>query len=451
MCVIAIKPSDVDIPSEEKLKLMWDKNSDGAGYMYTLGKRVHITKGYMTFNDFKVSLNLLKEQLEGEGTTFKDLPMVFHFRITTHGGTSEGNTHPFPLSNEEKFLKALDVSCNIGMAHNGVISTLDKEADFSDTQIYIRDIIYELSKTGSGFLERFSKIVDLTKGYSKLAFLDNTGKITMFGNFSKLEEDDGLMYSNTLFEKRKDVISAYNYRDNYMTDYKSRKTKLDINKYYMINDELTKSKYYKEYKNKRLALVDDEETYYGFAQFYVEESKNNLRTIYLDTNKVVEHPDGLVDKDLIADNFECGSAKCDVENNKNNIGGPKCEETRKITQNANRKNYKHTHYNKLKLIKVPKKTLLIDSATKDYFELGDMIIEDDVKVIVDSHNWFYSKDERSYYYQQKDGSLMQINNYEVCAEMLIDLKGFSYLGYIEGTYSQLSKVFTDVNVYSIIK
>ena len=52
MCIIAIKPKDIDLPSKEYLENCFINNDDGAGFMYTENNKVKIYKGYMTLTLF---------------------------------------------------------------------------------------------------------------------------------------------------------------------------------------------------------------------------------------------------------------------------------------------------------------------------------------------------------------------------------------------------------------
>lgn len=190
MCVIMVKPKGKEMVSKEIRRQMWDRNKDGAGFMYlNKDKKVIISKGFMTFDDFEKGLSSVKDV-----KNIKDTPMVLHFRITTHGGTSPENTHPFPISSVESHLQALDVSCNLAMAHNGVINSVETSATLSDTMMFIKTIVSPLSKLDKEFLTSYEKFIKYGIGASKLAFLDNTGKITTIGDFKDV---DGYLYSNT--------------------------------------------------------------------------------------------------------------------------------------------------------------------------------------------------------------------------------------------------------------
>lgn len=205
MCVIMIKPKGKEMVDQSTLKQMWERNKDGAGFMY-LNKenKVVISKGYMTFEDFERGLNGVDDI-----DSVNETPMILHFRITTHGGTSPENTHPFPVSSKVEHLQALEVSCKLGMVHNGVINSVDTSKDLSDTMMFIKDVIAPLRKVDKDFLNTFQKLISYGIGASKLAFLDSNGEITTFGTF---QEVDGYQYSNLNHVPSKvTTYSAYNY------------------------------------------------------------------------------------------------------------------------------------------------------------------------------------------------------------------------------------------------
>ncbi len=129
--------------TDETIRTMFENNSDGSGYMYAKGGKVHISKGYMNVTDFLDSIHTLKN--------IDELPLIMHFRITTHGGTSQSNTHPFPLTNNINKMKKLDTSCKVGIAHNGVISSVTPRKGISDTMEYIATILEPLYALNNNF------------------------------------------------------------------------------------------------------------------------------------------------------------------------------------------------------------------------------------------------------------------------------------------------------------
>ncbi len=211
MCVIVIKKAGIKIP--DTLKMCWDNNPDGAGFMYADGKKVYIQKGFMKWKHFNNAIKNLKIN-----TT--KIPMVFHFRITTHGGTSQGNTHPFPISVDIKDLKKLKNRVDVGVCHNGIISGYGKKT-ISDTMDYIQRQLVPIQKLQKNFynnpliMDIIDKAID-----SKMVFMDYKGNIKTIGQFI---EDKNIKYSNDSFKGLKYVWLDSYYKDfNYLNpQYKS--------------------------------------------------------------------------------------------------------------------------------------------------------------------------------------------------------------------------------------
>lgn len=234
MCIIVSKEKYKKIPKKTILENCFDNNPDGAGFMYTYNNKVIIEKGFFTFDEFynrlmevdKI-LNLYKKSL------------VMHFRIGTSGGINAETCHPFPISNKENDLKDTQLLCNLGMVHNGVISNF-VYGKLSDTQNFVKDFVYPLSKVNGNFLNN-KYALDLLYnqcGYTKLCFLDKNDDIIYVGKFV---EDNGIKYSNTTYKE-----SKYYYVPN--TKY---------GKYYDDYYDYYEEKYYKK-KNNNYGIKDNE-------------------------------------------------------------------------------------------------------------------------------------------------------------------------------------------------
>lgn len=192
MCIIAAKPTGIPMPNATTIENMWYVNSDGAGFMYAVDGKVHIEKGFMRLNDLT---NRLKQL--GKTHDLTALPIVMHFRITTHGGTKPENTHPFPISDNIGVLKKLHSTARIGVAHNGIIDITPRSKDISDTMEYIASQLAPLSKALPNFYENkyAMQMIDNAIG-SKMAFLTGDGKLYTIGQFV---DSDGVMYSNNSY------------------------------------------------------------------------------------------------------------------------------------------------------------------------------------------------------------------------------------------------------------
>lgn len=192
MCVICCKPAGVAMPKDEYIENMWFRNPDGAGLMYMVDGKVRIVKGFMDFESFKEELEEMKGQYD-----LTKLPMVMHFRITTHGGTKPANCHPFPIADSVGVLSKLVLNTEIGVAHNGIIDITPRKG-ISDTMEYIISQLYPLYRACPKFYENkwlmkmVSNAID-----SKMAFLTSQGDIYTIGDF---QTEDGIKYSNNSFK-----------------------------------------------------------------------------------------------------------------------------------------------------------------------------------------------------------------------------------------------------------
>jgi len=157
--------------------------------MFTHKGKVCGMKGFMTFNALENTLrasNLVDE----EDRVTDALALTFHFRLATHGSKSPQNTHPFPVSENLKDLKAIEWEADYGVAHNGVLDVDDIPEDCSDTQAYISQALCEYD------LDDQEDLMDIrveTAG-SRLFILKGDGSYTLTGEWSR--NSQGVLYSN---------------------------------------------------------------------------------------------------------------------------------------------------------------------------------------------------------------------------------------------------------------
>lgn len=226
MCVIAIKKPGINVPTDQNIKDMWETNSDGAGIMYAVKNKVFVEKGFMKLDDLTNAMKHLSKRLKVDNLELKDIPIIYHFRIKTHGANNPANTHPFPISSKEQHLKALDLTCDLAVAHNGIISSAKPMGDMSDTASYIANVLTPLAMLDSKFYAKpYGKtIMENTIGASKLAFLDKDGNIETVGDFVNGTKAgmEGILYSNLNHEYDwstyyKQPYSTYSYGYNNYT------------------------------------------------------------------------------------------------------------------------------------------------------------------------------------------------------------------------------------------
>lgn len=192
MCIICVSPARTRQPSISQIKTMFMNNPHGAGYMFAREGCVHIHKGFMDIDSF---LSAVK----AEHFTAKD-SVVYHFRISTQAGVNPEMTHPFPLSNRLPIMKALDVECPCGVAHNGIIRlTSDtSQREYSDTALFITRYMAQMvhgldDLKDAQLLNRIERLAG-----SKLAIMDGSGYIATIGHFIN---ERGLLFSNDSYQE----------------------------------------------------------------------------------------------------------------------------------------------------------------------------------------------------------------------------------------------------------
>lgn len=182
MCIAISKDQDLLI-SKETLQQCFNANPDGAGFMYSENKQLHVQKGFFTFDEF---YNAYKPH--------ETKRAVLHFRIKTHGTISENNCHPFHIHK------------GLGFVHNGIISGFGKQDD-SDTAEFNTEVLKPLVEKWGNlalFQPAVKSLVEHRIGYSKLIFLDRHGNVEIF-NESKGVWDEGIWYSNSSYLKPKPI------------------------------------------------------------------------------------------------------------------------------------------------------------------------------------------------------------------------------------------------------
>jgi len=125
--------------------------------------------------------------------------VVYHFRISTQAGVNPEMTHPFPLSNQPRRMRALDLTCRCGIAHNGIIQLTSDPTNtqYSDTAVFITDYLADIIRKPADL--RNQKLLDQIYGLarSKFAIMDASGYVATVGEFMN---DHGILYSNNSYE-----------------------------------------------------------------------------------------------------------------------------------------------------------------------------------------------------------------------------------------------------------
>lgn len=168
---------------------MFRNNPDGAGFMYADGKNVYIVKGLTTLGDFNRELNKIRKKAV-------DVPIVMHFRITTHGGTSKGMTHPFALTDDLNTLTATRATVPCAVAHNGVIPMTSYAKKLSDTAEFVSRYMTKLLDPEHIDVDVLDVIEEVIQ--SKMCILTADGDVHLLGSF--VQDGNGLFYSNESYK-----------------------------------------------------------------------------------------------------------------------------------------------------------------------------------------------------------------------------------------------------------
>lgn len=185
-------------PSYDTILNSFAANPDGAGLAWIEGGSVQTSKGYFDSYDYMQAIDNVP----------KDSPLLLHMRIGTSGGYDADVTHPFPITKSVDVLHALDVSCPIAVAHNGVLPYKgDVARHISDTMEYIRTVLVPLSKNrivrANGGLARSHyarvRIADTSRG-SKIALIDAGGQVARIGK-GWVTVSDGIYASNQSYRR----------------------------------------------------------------------------------------------------------------------------------------------------------------------------------------------------------------------------------------------------------
>lgn len=198
MCIICFKDSNIQKPSVETLEECFYNNPHGAGIAIMKKDHIKIKKGLMTFSAFLKA----NEEVKDNDT------VAYHFRIATSGGINKGLTHPFPVTNNEKILKATVSYPKAAFIHNGVIGKGTK--NLSDTALYVKDTLSHFNTLLSPKALKARLTVD-TVG-SRTIFMDSE-KQNVILTGAWVSEKNGLKFSNTSYKPK----FIYSYTPKYYT------------------------------------------------------------------------------------------------------------------------------------------------------------------------------------------------------------------------------------------
>lgn len=184
MCIAILNTPNVTFP-KSLISTCWDNNGDGAGLIWTNTK----DKTLHTYRELN-SVNAYYKKYIDIRRKHPKTKIVLHFRISTSGGVSINNTHPFSVND------------GLAFVHNGVISELNGiDPKRSDTNLFNANILKHLP---AGFEQNkvLSALITKFIGSSKLVFLNALNESSIINE--TLGKSDpiyaGCWFSNTTYK-----------------------------------------------------------------------------------------------------------------------------------------------------------------------------------------------------------------------------------------------------------
>lgn len=193
MCIIIVNKNKM--LSRATLENSFENNSDGAGMAYVENGVVKVFKELTDFDKFyKKYIEVRKKN---------KLPILLHFRITTHGYVDIQNTHPYIVEKSK-----------LVVMHNGIIDIECDNKAMSDTWHFTREYLKPLYLEDKNFLKKdhIRRLLGKSIPSSKLAFLDASGSVTIINQQLGETDEAGNWYSNSSYKH------SWSYpKHNYMT------------------------------------------------------------------------------------------------------------------------------------------------------------------------------------------------------------------------------------------
>lgn len=164
MCVIIIKPRNIQMPSREELLMASYIHPDGFGF-------VSESDSFKSLS-FEAFYKRLSKVPQSENC-------IIHLRYATHGSVKKANCHPF-------------YGDGVWFAHNGCLPFYP-EGDITDSEYAFRNVLLPAIREHGIRSEETDAAVGRIIGWSKFAMMVD-GELHLFGNFTKYK---GRLYSNT--------------------------------------------------------------------------------------------------------------------------------------------------------------------------------------------------------------------------------------------------------------
>jgi len=180
MCLALYKPANRFIPKAH-LRIGWQINDDGGGFMWASDGQLYIEKGYFDFNAFYKAFKRAEK-------AFPKSDFVLHLRLATSGLKNINNCHPIMINNKVAFV------------HNGILIGFGCELksdsiDFGEQILQKLPEDFIISKGYQFLLDKYCQ-----EHFSKMIFMNNKGK-AYIANIDGGDWENGIWYSNTSYKQ----------------------------------------------------------------------------------------------------------------------------------------------------------------------------------------------------------------------------------------------------------
>ena len=186
MCLIINSSTGFDKVTKELTAEIYDRNSDGFGYMYQDDGQLVVHKEVYTHH---APIHAMMQDLPD------DRPVSVHFRFATSGDIVSNTAHPFPVIDQDGY--------TVWLMHNGIMNHWEPpkgdKTGMSDTLRFIANFLTpRLHAVPKMWLNpNFIKVVEKHIGdTNKLVMFDNEGNTATFNEGAGVKWEDYWM-SNT--------------------------------------------------------------------------------------------------------------------------------------------------------------------------------------------------------------------------------------------------------------